>query len=243
MNISTKLKESILQERALKEELERIESQIPRLNEAIDEGESKYSWKDSFFSGYLGGNRALVISVNKMCDELDALEKRARDLKPQLKKLEKTVEKELISVASPLNPNLNSLLTEKERWLKLERKSKSYKNLVLKAEQGIKDALMFLSWEKLVNHPDAKSKLDEFKNETLGFQKIISDLSTEITALKGEVIVFEDLIQFSTQQVAMKSFRMLATKSNEYYKMAYDQVEKYISKCDDILEKVKSKVI
>ncbi|MCR9252583.1 MAG: hypothetical protein NXI20_19340 [bacterium] len=242
MEISTNVQKSILKERTLKAKLNEIASQIPTLQEAIKEAESQYGWKDSYLSGLFGGNRSLVKSVDNMRDELESLQKEEKKLTPQFKKLKKSVREELSKLVSPVDSDFEVAVTEKDRWLNLERKSKAYKNLVLKAEQGIKDALLFLSWEKLVNHPEANSKLKEFKAETAKYQNVISGMEQEIITIKGKVIVFQDLIKFSSEHVAMESFRKLVNKSNDYYQMSYDQVEDCLVKIDARLDKEKSKV-
>ncbi len=132
-----------------------------------------------------------------------------------MKKIKKSLEAKLTELVLPLNKTFETNLQEKERWLKLERKSKYYRELVLKAEQGIKDALIFLSWEKLSNHHEAQSKLNEFQKETSSYQKVISSLETEIRDLEGKVIIFDKLIRFSCEQEVMHSFHKLATKAND----------------------------
>ena len=75
-----------------------------------------------------------------------------------MKKIKKSLEAKLTELVLPLNKTFETNLQEKERWLKLERKSKYYRELVLKAEQGIKDA----DSGKLKSHSEAKKLYEKW---------------------------------------------------------------------------------
>jgi len=85
----------------------------------------------------------------------------------------------------------------------------SFIALLKKAKKGINDALLFTSWESLLKHPRAQNELDKFKGLLKNLQLKMDQYEnkTGIKLLNGNRL--EDCIQFSTEKIAMNSFKKL----------------------------------
>jgi hypothetical protein len=243
IEISAKLKEAIVKERFLISQLNSIEPKISALKKEVEDHEEKFGWKESFLGGFFGGDRELVKSVEARNAELIKLEKQLKELATRLTETSRFVKAELAKQVGLVDKGFQSIVAEKDHWLNFEKKSKAYHSLVKKSHQGIVDALLFASWEKLINHPQAKAKLSEFRGKTAEYQKVISEYSEPLKSMTGDIVIFDELIKFSSEQVAMSSFGVLAKKSKEYEKLAYDKVEDLLKLMNARLEEVKLKVV
>lgn len=209
-----------------------LSKQIQNLENTLKTSSTKLGWKEKFLGGNLGGNKVLINEVNAAREKKLKLENSIADIKMKRIEKPKRIKKEFSAILKEIDPDFTKLASERSLHFDLYQASKSYAELVKKAHQGVIDALLFLSWEKLINHPEASEKLSGFKKETLKYQKIVDRLKENTpNSLEGKPSLL-DLIKFSSQDVAMSSFNKLL-KQASFYK---NYTDRHLTKSKKLIE-------
>lgn len=216
----------------IKEQITGLESEREQLvdKKKIQEKEliaasKKMGWKEKV-GGIFGGDKALIKRVGTLNVQLQKVRKEINSVDKQIKKCSTQITEELKIYLNANDPVYAKLVTDRKLHFNLYKSSKHYYDLVKKAHQGVADALFFASWNKLINHPEAKEKLDDFQKETRKYQAVVDAFDEKITDKPFSRVDFPGLIKFSSQEVAMASFQKLASQSDRYLKYT----DKYLTR-------------
>ncbi|MEO9964459.1 MAG: hypothetical protein ABJF11_01650 [Reichenbachiella sp.] len=210
----------------MESEVKNLSEEQGRLSNTASSLDSKLGWKEKYLSGLLGGDRKLVQKVDETESQIEEIGHRIDLLKKKLKEKPERVKKIASTYLEENDGAYANLVTERKLHYELYKASKHYHDLVKKANQGVIDALLFLSWSKLINHPEASEKLTEFKNETSKYQKVVDRFHSKSKYESGNSVKFIELIKFGTEQEAMSSFAKITKQSNLLLKYA----DKYLKK-------------
>ncbi|WP_422359335.1 hypothetical protein [Reichenbachiella sp.] len=202
----------------LESQINELKNQAKFLKGRIDENSKNLGWKEKLFGGSLGGNKELAELVKSTENELQKVESTLEKLGKELKEKPDIIKKELTNALKEIDSYFKKLTDDRTLHYDLYKASKKYEELLKKAHQGVIDALLFLSWEKLINHPEASEKLNGFKNETLKYQKIVDKLRDNSSTQPIPAANLIDLIKFDSQEVAMSSFKKLLSQTSKYKK-------------------------
>lgn len=185
----------------------------------------KMGWKEKA-GGIFGGDKTLIKKVESLNEQIQKSQK-------EIRRIDKQINDYSIQITDHLKSHLKStdsvyakLIADRKIHYNLYKSSKHYYDFVKRAHQGVTDALFFASWNKLINHPEAKEKLDDFQKETRKYQAVVDAFDEEITDKPFNRVDFPGLIKFSSQEVAMASFQKLASQSDRYLKYA----DKYLTR-------------
>lgn len=184
----------------------------------------KMGWREKI-GGVLGGDKALIQKVESINGQVRKTKKEIKSIDQQISKLTTQSTDKLKAYLTVNDPHYTELVSKRKIHFDLYKSSKHYNELVKKAHQGVTDALLFASWEQLINHPEAKEKLDGFQKETGKYQVVVDLFDKEVADKPFARVDFPDLIKFSNEQVAMASFQKIAKYSGNYRKYA----DKYLT--------------
>ncbi|WP_420580689.1 hypothetical protein [Reichenbachiella sp.] len=208
-----------------KERFEKLESQILELNNQADylknnlaEFTKKLGWKEKLFGGSLGGNKELAELVKSTENDMQEVESNLKKLSKELKEKPDIIKKEFTNVLKEIDTDFRKLIYDRTLHYDLYKASNKYEELLKKAHQGVIDALLFLSWEKLINHPEASEKLNGFKSETLRYQKVVDKLRDNSSTQPKPAVNLVDLIKFDSQEIAISNFKKLLSQTSKYKK-------------------------
>ena len=202
----------------LEEQNQQLKIDIQEIDEKIISLTKSFGWKEKMFGGNFGGNKKLVQDARILENEKNALEIKIKDSAQQSENKSEKIEKEFSNFLKEIDPEFNQMNVDRSIYFHVYKASKKYKDLLQKAKQGIIDALLFLSWDKLINHPEANEKLNSFKKETQFFQNSIDQLDETIKKEKVGTESLTSLIKFESQDIAMKSFDKLLKVTNTLHK-------------------------
>ena len=185
------------------------------INSTIDTYEQQWTeivdnlgWWTKLFAGALGGNRLKVQKANELVDKIDELKIQLSRTQSEIEHTTKSFNSVIISQLRSQFDEFEVLCDDKAEHDRLYVASSNYLKLVQRSHKGVQDALIFMSWEKLIKHPEANEKLLEFRNETRKYQEKLDLYKSKVTSTLGQ-IKLEELIQFSTESVAMSSFNKI----------------------------------
>lgn len=202
----------------------------------------KLGWKEKYLSGYLGGNKELVQEATSSQVEIQKIEEHLASVDQKLKEKPERLRKEISSFLQSNDPEYAELIASRKSHFKLYEASKAYYGLVKKSHQGVIDALLFLSWEKLINHPEAGEKLAEFKKATSDFQVVVDNFIATTKHQLGDRSNLVELIKLSSQHVAMSSFENLIKQvkyytryTDKYLKKSKGEIQEYRSTAFELL--------
>ncbi|UXX78325.1 hypothetical protein N7E81_13260 [Reichenbachiella carrageenanivorans] len=178
--------------------LEQKKSQELRIQEA----QSKLGWKSRLF----GLNNE---SISTLQEQLKSVDKKVRELNQH----RVLIRKELSKILEVHRPDYRKMLEDRRVFYRLYKDCIRLDGVVRKARQGIVDALFFLSWERLLNHPEANSKLKQFKKEISKFQTSLQEAET-LTGDKALINYrLNESLGYATQEEAMQSFNKLLSQT------------------------------
>lgn len=214
-----------------------LTEEIQTLINELDTFSKNLGWKEKLFGGKLGGNKELANQVKTKEKRKMKAEDSLLSLNKKLKGKSERLKKEFSSALKEIDDNFNKLTTDRSLHFDLYQSSKNYKELLKKAHQGIIDALLFLSWDKLINHPEASEKLAGFKKETRALQSVVDKLRDIAESQPKNKPSLIELIQFQSKEVAMASFDKLLKNTTYYYKYS----DKYLIENKKMIEDYREK--
>lgn len=188
------------------------------LKNELNSHSKNLGWKEKLFGGSLGGNKELAELVKHTENEMQKVESSLKKLSKELKEKPDIIKKEFTNALKEIDSDFKKLTDDRTLHYDLYKASKKYEDLLKKAHQGVIDALLFLSWEKLINHPEASEKLNGFKSETLRYQKVVDKLRNNSSTQPKPAVSLVDLIKFDSQEIAMSSFKKLLSQTSKYKK-------------------------
>lgn len=211
-------------------------TELRTLKNELNANSEKLSWKEKLFGGSLGGNKELAEKVKRSELKKEKIEKSIITLNEKLDGRTDRIRKEFTNALKSIDQDFAKLTSDRSLHFELYQASKKYEELLKKAQQGVIDALLFLSWEKLINHPEASEKLSDFKKETRRLQKTIDTLRENSSSQPDTAPILSDLIKFNSQEVAMSSFKKLLKQTTFYKKYA----DKYLTNSKTKIQKYRN---
>ncbi|HEV8511846.1 MAG TPA: hypothetical protein VGQ59_01130 [Cyclobacteriaceae bacterium] len=176
---------------------------------------SELSWTEKYLGGNFGGDKEKLSMTRSLREKISKLRIELRKIDRNLSTESEKIKNEVIEHLSKNSYRFRKLTSENEQNQQLIIEISSFLNILKKAKNGIKDALLFTSWKGLLEHPRAQNELSRFNQVLVNFQFKINEyeVQTGTQLLNGKKL--EDFIQFSTEKIAMESFYKLNRSINE----------------------------
>jgi hypothetical protein len=178
--------------------------------------EVQMGWRERNLMGFLGGNRNLVKKFNLINSELDQVELNLNKLVTETENQSNLFNKEIAQFLFNHSSAYQKTYNESKQQSKLLKSTKAYDSLLKKVKQGIVDALVWTSWDKLIKHPRANKELSKFRKETSKYQNSLSFYEANSEYRLGESFTFEKYIKFSSEHIAMENFNRISRQVNKY---------------------------
>lgn len=184
-------------------------------------------------AGLLGGNKELVVKANDAADVINETERRLNEIEKLLASKKKAVNQVLLNALSSQSQEFKKKSEQYEVLDNFVTANSKFIDFVQVAHSGVKDALLWLSWEKLVNHRDAKEKLQEFRAKLSRHQFLI-DKVYEVLNEEQFNIQLESLIKFSNQHEGMQSFNDILQTLNKQQSVSKPLLDKIQDEFDSV---------
>lgn len=170
---------------------------------------SGLTWTEKYLGGSFGGDKEKVRRIQSLKEKISKLRAQLKKIDSDLKSETSKVKNEIVDYLSKNSKRFKNLSADNHINQQLLHESNSFLQILKKAKKGISDALLFTSWENLLNHPKAQLELEKFNRLLENLQEKINQYETQTGTklLNGDRL--GDYIQFSTEKIAMDSFRKL----------------------------------
>jgi hypothetical protein len=204
---------------------------------------SQMTWGEKHLMGLFGGDKDKVKRYKSNQGEIEKIHKILIDVDKQLKIKNERLHHEIIDYLKTNSPSYKKLVFYNSIFSELYDISASFYNLLLKAKEGITDALIFTSWDSLLNHPRAQGELNKFIEQISEYQKRVDhyEKSLNIPLLKGENL--NDYIKFPTQNIAMDSLNRLSSRIMEIIDIANVGTKDNEIKIGTLIRNIKQKLV
>lgn len=208
-------------------------------NERYQKATKKLGWREKYFDGFLGGDKASLQNLEREFVELTSFRKSLLDLEKKIKSLDGSFVSEITRFLSKESSEYSSYESTLQLHYEMAKTSAHFYNSLVEAKKKISDALLFTSWNSLLNHSKASVLLQEFYNQVTAYNQKIEEYQSLIKCdlLNGKL---HEAIELKTQASAMWSLNGLLTKSNEVLNYANDQIALTDKKRKQLVDEIKS---
>ncbi len=220
-----------------KKQLEEYTARNLRYQKATKE----LGWREKYLDGFLGGDKASVEKLENEYVELTNFRKSLLELEKRVKSIDESFTIEIIRFLSKEYPEYISCESVLQHHHIIADASAHFYNSLLEAKKKISDALMFTSWNSLLNHSKASALLQEFYDQVAAYSQKIEDYQSHVKCnlLNGNL---QDSIDLTTQASAMGTLNRLLIRSDEILNYAHEQINLISKKRGRMIDHVKSLV-
>jgi len=120
------------------------------LEKELSKCTEKFGWQEKYFSGYLGGDRTRVKKVANARRKIENIELGLTNIEHKFQKKSEELRNEISAYLNKNDAEYAIIIDRKNMHFNFYKASAAYFHLVKKAHQGVIDALLFVSWEKLI---------------------------------------------------------------------------------------------
>jgi hypothetical protein len=210
-------------------------------NERYQKATKELGWREKYLDGFLGGDKASVAKLENEFVELTAFRKSLLELEKIVKSINESFTIEISRFLSKESPEYISYESALQHHRAIAETSAHFYNSLAEAKRKISDALLFTSWNSLLNHSKASVLLQEFYDQVAAYSQKIEAYQSHVKCnLVNENL--QDSIDLTTQTSAMSSLNELLIKSDEILNSAQEQVKLISKKRRGMIDHVKSLV-
>lgn len=172
---------------------------------------NQLGWREKSVAGLLGGNKTLAQKFKRLSLAISSGQEIIDRLNTDIEKGDAEINGIIVTWLNKNSKIFRRVSIELNNHVELYNRSKSFYNFLIEAKEEIDNALMFVSWDGLLNHPQAKKGIALFSSETVKYQQLISAYETamQVSLMGGRQL--ESLIRFTSEAVALESFNKIKT--------------------------------
>jgi hypothetical protein len=199
-------------------------------------------WRETYLMGYFGGNQSVAQKVKTIEVQLSSLRSNLAEVDEQLKVENDNLHRKIKEYLKKHSEFYQKLLEEVDFHTELFDTSETFYNMLITAKQNVSEALRLTSWENLINHPSAKERISKLKAETAEYEEAVQlyESVLKVDLLRGRGL--KNLIKFSTQSVAMKSFSELSSEAGAIMEYADAMISENSKMRKSIIDVIKRTV-
>ncbi|MFT7197365.1 MAG: chromosome segregation ATPase [Marinoscillum sp.] len=205
---------------SMRSELHELNSKILSSKENMIAYDEEYyslrdvlKWNDKLLGGLFSKHPDKLKRSSELVRLFGQVEKETKILNEHSEKLRLRIGKKYFDFLTK-NDSVYVAIFASERLVRqLLDGASNYHIMLLKAHQGVIDALIWTNWDSLIKHPEASKRLKGFRDQTTNFQSLFDKFNSTNPDFQNYHVHLDDYIKFSTEAEAMNSFTKILDKT------------------------------
>ncbi len=222
---------------SMRSELHELNSKILSSKENMIAYDEEYyslkdvlKWNDKLLGGLFSKHPDKLKRSSELVRLFGQVEKETKILSGQYDKLLLRIDKKYFDFLTKNDSEYVAIFASKKLVRQLLDGASNYQSMLLKAHQGVIDALIWTNWDSLMKHPEASKRLKVFRDQTTNFQSLIDKFNSTNPDFQNYHVRLDEYIKFSTEAEAMNSFTKILDKTKGIINFAKSNIKELKSR-------------
>jgi hypothetical protein len=218
-------------------------NEFNQLKKDSEKLKSQMGLREQYLNGYFGGDRDLVERMKTITFKLqqlrEVLKEIDKNLKIQKDNLNVKIEEHLIKYSK----FYQKLWFENNSHVNLYNSTVAFYDFLTNSKKKINDALLFMSWENSLNHPNANEAINSFQIKANEYQVEVNTYESNLKINLIGGIKLTNNVEFSTQSLAFESFNNLISLIKEILELIESKIKETNKLRNSLIDKARESIL